>query len=109
MAFYEYKVIPAPDRPPKLRKLKGAERFAAGLEQVMNEQAAEGWEFHRLESLPDEERRGFSPKTVVTRHLMVFRRELFFEQYETRALPRASEEHDPAAKARAPLVAKRQG
>lgn len=108
MPFYEYKVIPAPDKAPKIKKLKGAALFAAGLEQVMNEQASEGWEFHRAETLPDEERRGLASRTTVTRHVLVFRRELFFEQYETRAIPRESDEHDSAARARAPLVAKRQ-
>jgi hypothetical protein len=58
MPFYEYKVVPAPERAPKVKGLKGAAKFAQGLESLMNELAQDGWEYQRAESLPDEEKKG---------------------------------------------------
>jgi hypothetical protein len=47
----------------------------------MNELAQDGWEYQRAESLPDEEKKGFmGGKEVVTRNILVFRRELYFEE-----------------------------
>jgi len=80
MPFYEYKVVPAPERAPKVRGLKGTAKFAAGLETLMNELAQDGWEYLRAESLPDEEKKGLmGGKEIVTRNILVFRRELYFE------------------------------
>jgi hypothetical protein len=80
MPFYEYKVVPAPERAPKVKGLKGPAKFAAGLENLMNEYAQDGWEYQRAESLPDEERKGLmGGREVVTRTILVFRRELYFE------------------------------
>jgi hypothetical protein len=59
MPFYEYKVVPAPERAPKVKGLKGAAKFASALEALMNELAKDGWEYQRAESLPDEEKKGF--------------------------------------------------
>ncbi len=111
MPFYEYKVVPAPAKAPKMRGLKGPARFASGLETLMNELAREGWEYHRAESLPDTESRGFlAGSTEVTRTVLVFRRELVFEddapQADTRQPDPAPEQHrvdpdDPAPPAEA--------
>lgn len=79
MPFYEYKVVPAPAKTPKLRGLKGPARFAHGLQDLMNELAQDGWEYLRAESLPDEERKGLTGRVEVTRNVLVFRRELYFE------------------------------
>lgn len=77
MDRFEYKVVPAPDRG---RKVKGArtapDRFAAALEAMMNDLAVEGWEYHRAETLPSEERSGLTGKTIVYRNLLIFRRVL---------------------------------
>ncbi len=75
MASYEYKVIPAPTKGAKAPGLKTAEaRFAATIEDTLNAQAAEGWEYLRTDILPSEERQGLTGSQTVYRTLMVFRR-----------------------------------
>lgn len=75
MTAWEYKVVPAPSKGLKARGIKGPEgRFANALENVMNEMAAEGWEFLRAETLPSEERSGLTSSTTTFRSVMVFRR-----------------------------------
>jgi hypothetical protein len=97
MPFYEYKVVPAPERAPKVKGLKGPAKFAQGLESLMNELAQDGWEYQRAESLPDEEKKGLmGGRETVTRNILVFRRELYFEENaetipaEVRPQPRPS-------------------
>ena len=47
---------PAPNRGKKARGVKTPEaRFANGIEGVLNEMAAQGWEFQRAEMLPSED------------------------------------------------------
>ena len=76
MPGFEYKVVAAPR---KGLKVKGAntseERFAHALASVMNEQAKDGWEYLRTDTLPMEERRGLTGKTTVYQNMLVFRRE----------------------------------
>jgi len=76
MPGFEYKVVAAPR---KGVKVKGAntseERFAHALAGVMNEQAKDGWEYLRTDTLPMEERRGLTGKTTVYQNMLVFRRE----------------------------------
>ena len=75
MTHYEYRVVPAPKRGEKVRGLRAAEdRFAVALANVMNAQAAEGWEYQRTETLPAEEREGLMGKATVFQNMMVFRR-----------------------------------
>jgi hypothetical protein len=75
MQHYEYKVIPAPTRGEKAKGYRtGAERFAHGLEVLMNRLGSEGWEYVRADTLPAEERTGFTGRTTVYQHLLVFRR-----------------------------------
>ena len=72
---YEYKVIPAPRKGRKARGVKSAEdRFSHTLQQVMNDLAADGWEFLRSETLPSDERSGLTSSTTVFRSMLVFRR-----------------------------------
>lgn len=74
---YEYKVVPAPAKPRKGPRLKGAEaKFAFSLETVMNEYAGDGWEYQRADILPSEERRGLRSTQTVYRTVLVFRRAL---------------------------------
>ena len=74
---YEYKVLPAPRRGQKAKGIKGAEaRFSHALQELMNLQAADGWEFQRAETLPSEERSGLTGSTTTFRNLLVFRRTL---------------------------------
>lgn len=76
MADVEYKVVPAPVRGQKARGVKQPEaRFALTVETVLNEMAAEGWEFVRAEMLPSEERSGLSKTVTTWRNLLVFRRD----------------------------------
>jgi hypothetical protein len=66
----------------------------------MNELAQDGWEYQRAESLPDEEKKGFmGGKEVVTRNILVFRRELYFED--------TAEDTPAEARAAAPLTLSR--
>lgn len=75
MQQYEYLALPAPRRGNKIKGLKTpAERFAHAVTALMNDVAAEGWEFWRTECLPSEERKGFTGTSVVENHLMIFRR-----------------------------------
>ncbi|WP_204113695.1 DUF4177 domain-containing protein [Shimia biformata] len=75
MTVYEYKVVPAPMKGKKAKGIKTAEdRFAFALEDVMNQMAADGWEFQRSETLPSQERSGLTSSTTQFRSVMVFRR-----------------------------------
>ena len=49
-------------------------RFSNALEQMMNELAAEGWEYQRAETLPSIERSGLTGSTTEWRNVLVFRR-----------------------------------
>lgn len=75
MMLFEYKVVPAPERGKKARGARSApDRFASTLEALMNELAQDGWEYHRAETLPSEERAGLTGRTTVYRNLLIFRR-----------------------------------
>lgn len=72
---FEYKVVPAPTRGKKARGVKtAADRFAHALGEVMNELAADGWEYLRTDTLPSEERSGLTGRTTVFQNMLVFRR-----------------------------------
>jgi hypothetical protein len=99
---YEYKVVPAPTRGKKARGLKSpAERFAGALAQVMNELAAEGWEYLRTDTLPAEERSGLTGRTTVFQNMLVFRREAGAAAQTAPAIEALSEE---IAEANAPKL-----
>lgn len=75
MERFEYKVVPAPERGKKAKGARTAsDRFANALESVMNELAQDGWEYHRADTLPSEERSGLTGKTTIYRNMLVFRR-----------------------------------
>ncbi|RME16984.1 MAG: DUF4177 domain-containing protein, partial [Alphaproteobacteria bacterium] len=94
MAF-EYKVVPAPTR---ARRVKGAktpaDRFAQTLAEAMNALAADGWEYLRADTLPQEQRKGLTGRVTVFQTMLVFRRPLA-AQDETAA----QNEAEPAEKA----------
>jgi len=76
MQDYEYKVIPAPRR---TKRVKGAktvsDRFARTLTDLMNSEAAEGWEYLRADTLPVEERKGYLSNAGESfQSLLIFRR-----------------------------------
>jgi hypothetical protein len=100
MAF-EYKVVPAPVKGAKARGVKaGPARFAHALEVVMNDLAAEGWEYQRTDTLPCEEREGLMGKTTVFQNMLVFRRTLAVADQEAapeaKALPAPEPEPEEA-------------
>ncbi|MCQ0093613.1 DUF4177 domain-containing protein [Roseovarius sp. M141] len=75
MAIYEYKVIPAPTKGQKVQGIKMPEaRFAHTIEELLNAQAANGWEYVRTDILPSDERSGLTGTQTVYRTLLVFRR-----------------------------------
>jgi len=77
MAAFEYKVVPAPKRGLKARGVKTPEaRFANAIETLMNDLGAEGWEFQRSDTLPNEERQGLTGRSTEFRTILVFRRPL---------------------------------
>lgn len=78
--MFEYKVVPAPVKGVKAKGVKSAEaRFAYAVEQVINDLAADGWEYVRTDVLPSEERQGLTGSVTQWRNLMVFRRALMPE------------------------------
>ena len=73
--MFEYKVVPAPVRGVKAKGVKTHEdRFAHALALAMNEQAADGWEYLRADTLPCEQRDGLMSKTTAYQNMLVFRR-----------------------------------
>lgn len=79
--MYQYRVIPAPTKGQKAKGVKTAEdRFAFAMSELLNEMAAEGWEYQRAETLPSEERKGLTGKTTTFRNMLVFRRTLRWDE-----------------------------
>lgn len=72
----EWKVIPAPRSVRRQRgERDGAEAAARALAEVLAAEAARGWEFHRVETLPVEERGGlFGGRRNAVHALLIFRR-----------------------------------
>jgi hypothetical protein len=94
---FEYKVVPAPIRGKKTRGVKSpADRFANTLSDLMNELAADGWEYLRADTLPSEERAGFTGKTTVFQNVLVFRREVAQTERAAQAAPETVETAKPA-------------
>jgi hypothetical protein len=75
MTQFEYKVVPAPAKGEKVRGAKTtADRFAVTLTGVMNDLGRDGWEYLRADTLPCEERVGFTGRQTTFQHMLVFRR-----------------------------------
>lgn len=95
MQRYEYKVIPAPRRGEKSRGVKTTEdRFALALTMVMNDLGSEGWEYIRADTLPVDERAGFTGTKTSFQNVLVFRRVMEVEA--TAARPLLAAEAPPA-------------
>ncbi|WP_111429023.1 DUF4177 domain-containing protein [Rhodobacteraceae bacterium DSL-40] len=77
MSYFDYKAIPAPRRSKKARGVREpAELLALTITDTINEQAREGWEFLRAETLPAETPRGLFRRAVEEPvSLLIFRRE----------------------------------
>lgn len=99
--MFEYKVVPAPVKGLKAKGVKTAEaRFALAVEQVINDLAADDWEYVRTDVLPSEERQGLTGSVTNWRNLMVFRRAVASETVAVEAPARV----EPVLTA-APVVA----
>ncbi len=89
MQHYEYKVVPAPLKGEKAKGAKTTpERFAVALMNVMNALGAEGWDYVRADTLPCEERAGFTGTKTTFQHMLVFRRVLAQDGAETKGKAR---------------------
>ena len=89
MQRFEYKVIPAPKRGEKARGEKTTEdRFALALTTLMNQLGADGWDYVRADSLPCEERAGFTSTKTTFQNVLVFRREIAAQSGEVPASAR---------------------
>lgn len=76
MGYFDYKVVPAPRRSKRIKGVKaGDELFALTLTDAINEQARQGWEYVRAESLPSESPAGWFRRSVSAEQtVLVFRR-----------------------------------
>ncbi|ARO14799.1 hypothetical protein BVG79_01453 [Ketogulonicigenium robustum] len=103
---FEYRVVAAPRRAEKHRGAKSTEdRFTRTLEVLMNEMAADGWDYQRAESLPCEERHGLTGRTTVYQSVLVFRRPVAAPQQAPAIAPTAPASAVPAPTIAAPKVA----
>jgi len=84
---FEYKTIGAPEKGKRKRGLRSpSERVAAAFEEILQDQAVDGWEYQRTDLLPVMERSGWFGKShEVHRAVMVFRRQLAQTQIESAA------------------------
>ncbi|SMY07744.1 DUF4177 domain-containing protein [Flavimaricola marinus] len=106
MAQFEYKVVPAPKRGLKAKGIKGTEaQFANALTTLMNDAAADGWEYQRTDSLPCEERQGLTGRVTVFQNMLVFRRALTVPAEAPAPAPTLAVPVDmPAQTAPAPVI-----
>ena len=76
MSYFDYKVVPAPQRVKKVRGVTGAaDLFALTLTDAINEVARQGWEYVRAETMVAEAPGGFLRKAAASEQTMlVFRR-----------------------------------
>lgn len=75
MDNYEYLVVPAPRKGAKVKGLKTpADRYAHQMTLLLNDLAAEGWEYWRADTLASDERKGLTGTTQVNHDLLIFRR-----------------------------------
>lgn len=77
MSNFEYKVIPAPRKPEKVKGVRANDiRFAVTITNTINTLGEDGWEYLRAESLPVDEKSSMMGKPVERyQSLLVFRRE----------------------------------
>jgi hypothetical protein len=74
---FEYKCVGAPERPKRQRGASRSERVAIAMQEIINVEAVDGWEYLRTDLVPVEEKAGlFSRTHEVHRAVLVFRREI---------------------------------
>lgn len=76
MSTYDYKTVAAPRKVRKIRGVKGKDaQMAYMIEELIQEEAAAGWDYQRADTFPIEESGGFFSKSrMVQRAVLVFRR-----------------------------------
>lgn len=110
MQRYEFKVVPAPRKDEKQRGVKSVEeRFALSLTTLMNQMGRDGWDYVRADTLPVDERTGFTGTKTSFQYLLVFRRpldeaavlatSLLARPEEVKSLPRLGPAETPAGAA----------
>lgn len=74
---YQYKCVAAPERAKRQRGAKTrTERVAAAMQELINAEATDGWEYVRTDLVPIEERSSFLARVhEVHRAVLIFRRE----------------------------------
>lgn len=74
--MYEYKCVGAPEKAKRRRGAKTrTDRVAHALQDLINREAVDGWEYQRTDLLPVEERTGlFSRMHETHRAVLIFRR-----------------------------------
>ena len=90
MSFYEYRVVPAPVAAPRVKGVKGTSNlFALGLEEALNAEGQDAWEYQRSETLTASSRQGLFRKTVTEQvTVMIYRR---WVETEEAYVPEAAE------------------
>lgn len=102
MQKFEYKVVPAPRRGEKSKAARTTpDRFALTLTLLMNDLGRDGWDYLRADTLPCEERVGFTGKATTFQNMLVFRRVLTEQLAEPEPAPA------PVLVAKAPQPAER--
>jgi hypothetical protein len=92
---FEYRVVPALRRAPKVKTVASADaRFALALAQKMNEMGREGWEYVRTDTLPMDERVGLTGTKTSYVNMLVFRRAVL---HSSRTVDPANEDFDISA------------
>jgi hypothetical protein len=77
MNSQDYKCVPVPRRPKRTRGHKTpADAMAQAMQEILNAEAAQGWEYLRTDLVPMEHRAGLLLSSVQESHqaIMVFRR-----------------------------------
>ena len=100
---FEYKTIGAPEKGKRKRGLRSqSDRVAAAFDEILQDEAVDGWEYQRTDLLPVIERSGwFGKGHEVHRAVMVFRRPLAQAQMESEAVLRRAPSVIPPAAATA--------
>ena len=77
MQKFEYKVVAAPRAAKKFKGVKTLpDRFARTVEELIAEEAVNGWEYYRADTLPADQKGGLMRKAAETyQTLLIFRRE----------------------------------
>ena len=106
MQHYEYKVVPSPRKGEKSRAARTTpERFALALTTLMNRLAEDGWDYLRADTLPCDERVGFTGSKTTFQSLLVFRRVLVEGQEKDAPSPAPDRSEPQLGPAEAPAGA----